>query len=317
MSVLDALEAALPWTPVPVPDDIPTGDMPGDRVAIREEHVRRAQALVPMLVGELVPVVRASEASRAVVAVCGGSGVGKSEVASVVSYLLGTVGVGCYTLSGDNYPRRIPSQNDAERLRIFREAGVRGLLAEDAYDAERAVVLRRLQAAEVDADPAAAVEHPWLAAYQRAGREGLRGYLGSPAEIDFEHLSDIVARFKAGAPALHLRRMGRGPADLWYELVDLTGVDVLVVEWTHGNSEHLVGVDVPVLLHSTPEATLEHRRARARDRAPDSPFTTMVLEVEQELLERRAAAARIIMTPDGERLSHERYAELLAGGGRG
>ena len=41
---------------------------------------------------------------RAVVAVCGGSGVGKSEIASLLSYYLNQLGVGSYTLSGDNYP---------------------------------------------------------------------------------------------------------------------------------------------------------------------------------------------------------------------
>jgi len=313
VSVVAALEAALPWTPVEVPDDVPTGDMPGDKVRIGPEHVARANALFPMLVAELLPVVRASACSRAVVAVAGGSGVGKSEVASVVSHLLRTTGVGAYTLSGDNYPRRIPVQNDAERLRIFRDAGVRRLVAAGEYDADRAAVLRGLQEAETDADPALAAEHPWLATYQAAGREALRGYLGTPAEIDFAHLSEILARFRDGAPSLHLRRMGRGPADLWYERVDMTGVSVLVVEWTHGTSEHLVGVDVPVLLHSTPEETLAHRLARARDKGPDSPFTTMVLGIEQDLLRRRAADARIILTREGERLSHERYLEMEGG----
>lgn len=313
MSVVAALEAALPWSPVDVPHDIPTGDMPGDKVRIGPEHVARANALFPALVAELLPVVRASACSRAVVAVAGGSGVGKSEVASITSHLLRSIGVGAYTLSGDNYPRRIPAQNDAERLRIFREAGVRALVAAGEYDPQRAVVLRGLQEADVDADPAHAVEHPWLATYRAAGREALRGYLGTPAEIDFAHLSQILAAFRAGAPALPLRRMGRGPADLWYEEVDMTDVAVLVVEWTHGTNVNLVGVDVPVLLHSTPEQTLAHRLARARDKGPDSPFTTLVLEIEQGLLRSRAAHARIILTPEGQRLSHERYLELEGG----
>jgi hypothetical protein len=313
MNVVAALEAALPWSPVDVPHDVPTGDMPGDKVHIGPEHVARANALFPLLVGELVPVLRASACARAVVSVAGGSGVGKSEVASLVSHLLRTVGVGAYTLSGDNYPRRIPVQNDAERLRIFRDAGVRGLLAAGQYDADRAAVLRLLQEAETDADPAHAEHTPWLATYQEAGRAALRGYLGTPAEIDFAHLSQILGEFRAGAPDLHLRRMGRGPADLWYERVDMTDVAVLVVEWTHGNSEHLVGVDVPILLHSTPEQTLAHRLARARDKGPDSPFTTMVLQIEQDLLRARASHARIILTPEGERLSFVRYLELEGG----
>ncbi len=57
---------------------------------------------------------------------------------------------------------------------------------------------------------------------------------------------------------------------------------MLVIEWTHGNNPNLNGVDVPILLNSTPEETLAHRRARNRDGKTDSPFTTMVLAIEQD-----------------------------------
>ena len=45
-------------------------------------------------------------------------------------------------------------------------------------------------------------------------------------------------------------------------------------------------VDIPVLLNSTPEETKNHRRSRARDGKVDSAFTTMVLEIEQEMLDK-------------------------------
>lgn len=310
--VVGALEACLPWHAVEVPEAVPTGDMPGDRVAIGPEHVARANALFPMLAAELVPVLAASPQTRAVVAVSGGSGVGKSEVASLLSHLLRRSGVGAYTLSGDNYPRRIPSQNDAERLRVFRDGATRGLVTDGLVTPERTAVLRELQAADADADPAQVAGRPWLAAYQRAGRAALAGYLGTPAEIDFDHLSAIVGEFKNGARRLHLRRMGRGPTDLWYEAVDVSDVDVLVVEWTHGLSRHLRGVDVKVLLNSTPAETLAHRRARGRDGATDSAFTAMVLGLEQELLETQAADAAIILAKDGARLAYPAYRALMA-----
>lgn len=310
--VVGALEACLPWQPVEVTGPVPTGDMPGDRVAIGPGHVAKANALFPMLVGELVPVLAASPASRAVVAVSGGSGVGKSEVASLLAHLLRRAGVGAYTLSGDNYPRRIPGQNDAERLRVFRDAGVRGLVTDGLVTPERSAALRELQAADADADPAHVAGHPWLASYQRAGRGALTGYLGTPAEIDFDHLSAVVGEFKNGARRLHLRRLGRGPADLWYDEVDVADVDVLVVEWTHGLSRHLRGVDVKVLLNSTPAETLAHRRARGRDGATDSPFTALVLGLEQEMLETQAMDAAIILAKDGTRLTYPAYRELMA-----
>lgn len=310
--VVGALEACLPWRDVEVTEAVPTGDMPGDRVAIGPEHVARANALFPMLARELVPALAASPVTRAVVAVSGGSGVGKSEVASLLSHLLRRTGVGAYTLSGDNYPRRIPSQNDAERLRVFRDGGTRGLVTDGQVTPERTAALRALQTADADADPAHVADHPWLAAYQRAGRGALAGYLGTPAEIDFDHLSAVVGEFKTGAPRVHLRRMGRGPTDLWYDAVDLADVDVLVLEWTHGLSRHLRGVDVGVLLASTPAETLAHRRARGRDGATDSAFTAMVLGLEQELLETQAADAAIILARSGERLTYPAYRALMA-----
>ncbi len=91
-----------------VPQDIPHGDMPGDKVEIGESHIAKAKTIFPILVKELSEKMEANPYSRAVIAVCGGSGVGKSEIASLLSYMLETAGIGSYTLSGDNYPHRIP-----------------------------------------------------------------------------------------------------------------------------------------------------------------------------------------------------------------
>ena len=306
------IEASLPWTPVDVPEDVPHGDMPGDKVHIVPLHVDKANAVFPALAEALLPALRENPSSRAVVAVAGGSGVGKSEVASVLSYLLRTSGVGSYTLSGDNYARRIPTQNDAERLRIFRECGVRGLIATGSYTPDRAETLRELQRAGVDSDPAHAAEATWVGAYQHAGRSGLKGYLGTPAEVDFEELSNVVSKFKNGVSSVFLRRLGRGDADLWYEAVDLGETSVLVIEWTHGNSDFLRGVDVPIFLDSSPAETLEHRRARNRDGAIDSPFTTTVLGIEQEMLDGQARKAKIILSKRGELLSRTDFRRLTA-----
>lgn len=303
--VAGIIESSLPWVPTAVPEGIPHGDMPGDKVTIGPAHLEKAGRLVPVLAEELVQVLRESPRSRAVVAVAGGSGVGKSEVASLLSFHLRAIGVGTYTLSGDNYPRRIPRLNDAERLRVFRHRGVRGLIAHGLHTAERSKALRDLQHAGVDADPAVAVGSTWIAVYQAAGRCGLKGYLGTPHEIDFDELSSVVSQFTNGADAIHLRRMGRDEADVWYDVVDLSQVSVLVIEWTHGISDFLQGVDVPILLTSTPAETLEHRRARNRDGAVDSPFTTMVLGVEQELLDAQAKKARIIVSKSGGRLTSD------------
>ena len=99
--------------------------------------------------------------------------------------------------------------------------------------------------------------------------------------------------------------------ELWYEKVDMSEVGILVVEWTHGNSDNYKGVDIPVLLNSTPQETLAHRKARNRDGKTDSPFTMLVLELEQEMLERQACKAKVIVSKQGDLLSYEEYQALM------
>ena len=43
--------------------------------------------------------------------------------------ILNQIGMKAYTLSGDNYPHRISQRyNDAERLHVFRESAIRGMV---------------------------------------------------------------------------------------------------------------------------------------------------------------------------------------------
>ena len=90
---------------------------------------------------------------------------------------------------------------------------------------------------------------------------------------------------------------------------------MLIIEWTHGNSDKYIGVDIPILLNSTPQETLEHRRSRNRDGAVDSPFVTMVLEIEQRQLEAQAHKAQIIVSKSGELLTYSQYRKQMAEGG--
>jgi glycosidase len=292
-------------------DAVPTGDMPGDRVQITPGHVAAARRIFPELLRLLEPVLAGSPHGRAVVGVHGGSGVGKSETGSLLAYGLNAIGVGAYVLSGDNYPRRVPLANDAERLRIFRVGGLQGLVVRKAYDDSVRTALAALQAADGDADRRQVAAHPWLATYQKAGRAALAAYLGTPNEIDFDEVNRILAAFHGGADSLLLKRMGRTADALWYEGVDVSATQVIVVEWTHANNEHLVGVDIPILLNSTPEETLAHRRTRSRDGAVDSPFTTMVLELEQARLRSQAARAPIIVARSGELLDYDGYLRAM------
>ncbi len=146
-------------------------------------------------------------------------------------------------------------------------------------------------------------KYPWLEAYQKHGRAALAEYLGTALEQDFDEINAVIANFRSGAESGWLKRMGRTEDARWYSQVDFRQINVLILEWTHGNNAALQGIDIPILLNSTPEETREHRRSRARDGKTDSAFTTMVLEIEQAELQRRARAAKIIISKSGEILN--------------
>lgn len=301
-----------PWTAPVLPADIPHGDMPGDVICIDAGHVAKAKTIFPVLKEMAADQMAKNPSGRVVISVCGGSGVGKSELASILSAYFRDLGIGAYTLSGDNYPHRIPMDNDAERLRIFRCGGLRGLLASGEYSADKMEILKGFWAEDRDADPALFAAYPWMEIYRKAGYRSLTGYLGTANEIDFDEISGIIAQFKQGAQQIALKRMGRTREDLWYETVDMSQVSVLVIEWTHGNNDLIEGIDLPVLLNSTPQETLAHRRARNRDGKTDSPFTTMVLEIEQKKLDSQAWKAKIILSKAGEILDYHSYRRLMA-----
>ena len=290
-----------PWTAPALPEDIPHGDMPGDKICIGEDHIRKASLLFP----KLAEALKELEGGKAVVSVFGGSGVGKSEIASLLGWYLRCAGIGSYVISGDNYPRRIPMYNDAERLSIFRAWGLKGLLEAGLYSSDLQKALDLMWPRGLDADASYGADIPWLATYQAAGRKALSAYLGTPQEQDYAELNAIIAAFRRGESPLWLKRMGRTEEERWYDPVDMADTRVLILEWTHGGNPALRGIDIPIFLNSTPEETREHRRKRARDGKTDSAFTTMVLEIEQEELRRAAPSARFILSKAGQFLRPE------------
>lgn len=192
------------------------------------------------------------EQERLVISLFGGSGSGKTTIAKALQQYLLNDGIGCYLLSGDDYPHRIPKRNDEERLRIFEESG----------------------------------------------EDGLRDYLGTPEEIDFDCINEVLAAFHAGENTITLRHMGREDGEIFSEETSFEGIRVLIVEWTHGGSEYLEGVDLPVFLESSPEETRERRIRRNRDANAASPFINMVVELEGEKLKRQRNRAKLIVGKD-------------------
>ena len=287
------------WQQPQVPEVIPQGDMPGDKIQIGLSHIAKANRIFPLLLEEMKKL----NSEKIVVSVFGGSGVGKSETASLLAWYLNSAGIGAYVMSGDNYPRRIPMYNDAERNRVFRAAGLKGLLHDGIYSDEVQAQLKALWEQELDAEPAKITEFPWLESYQKSGRNALAQYLGTALEQDFDEINSVITNFRSGAKSGWLKRMGRTEDARWSSEVDFRDINVLILEWTHGTNAALQGIDVPILLNSTPEETREHRRSRARDGKTDSAFTTMVLEIEQAELDSRAHAAKIIISKAGEILN--------------
>jgi len=290
----------------PLIDDyntIPKGDMPGDKIEINEIHEEKASVIF----NELKTLMSKMEQEKIIIAVHGGSGVGKSEIASLIAYYLNHNKIGAYVMSGDNYPHRMPAPNDAERLRVFREYAIKGLVKQGEYTAERRHVIETFKNNELDCDKTKCIQYPWLEVYQNQGRAFLKKYLGTTNEIDFDEVNNIIQKFKKGQESIYLKRMGRSEDELWYEEIDFSDKKVLVIEWTHGNNDLIQGVDIPILLNSTPSETLAHRKSRNRDGNLDSPFTMMVLELEQEKLVKQAVRAKIIITKQGELLSYKEY----------
>lgn len=201
-----------------------------------------------------VQQLHASGDERVVISIYGGSGSGKTTIATALQQYFLSEGIGCYLLGGDNYPHRIPKRNDEERLRV----------------------------------------------YEEAGEEGLREYLGTPKEIDFDCINQVLAEFHAGKDTITLRHMGREDGDISLEETDFAGIPVMLVEWTHGGSEYLKGVDIPVFLESSPEETKERRIRRNRDENAASPFICRVVELEQEKLDIQKGHARLVVGKDKE-----------------
>lgn len=290
------------WAPPRVDlDSVRTGDMPGDKVQINQSHVEKANTIFPHLLQELDKL----DGKRLVVSVYGGSGVGKSEIASLLGEYCRKQDFAAYVLSGDNYPHRIPQHNDLERLSVYRGAALSAFARDPGLTSERMMSLQQQLADMEDMRRANHSDEDIasMSAYHGAGRQALAQYLGTEQESDFSMVNAIIKSFKEGRDTINLKRMGRTTEDVRYEAVDLSDVRVLIIEWTHGNNPLLEGVDFPIFLFSTPAETLAHRLARGRDKNADSPLIGLVLEIEQEKLVAQADRAALIISKSGEILS--------------
>ena len=196
---------------------------------------------------------------KCVISLYGGSGSGKSTIARILKKKLEKNNHKVFILTGDNYPRLIPSLNDAKRIEIYNEKGI----------------------------------------------NGLRDYLGSDEEIDYDLCNKVLKEFKDGCDKVTIKEMGRTNDSIRYVEYDFNEIDILILEWTHGNNERLKYIDIPVFLDSTPEETMAIRVKRAKDDFADSPFVSMVLHLEQELLHSEIDTAKVIVSLEGNIISRQ------------
>jgi hypothetical protein len=299
------------WKPPQIdPDSVKTGDMPGDKIQINQSHIAKADTIFPFLLRRL----ETSGGDRVVVSVYGGSGVGKSEIASVLGEYCRQEGFATYVLSGDNYPHRIPQQNDLERLSTYRNAALSAFALDQSFTNARMSALQEKWPDLEDMNPKTYAEEDatWMRVYHDAGRLDLAQYLGTERETAFSMVNHIIHAFRGGRDQINLKRMGRAADEVRYETVDVSEVRVLIIEWTHGNNPLLEGIDFPIFLFSTPAETLAHRLARGRDKNADSPLISLVLEIEHEKLVGQADRAALIISKSGEVLSYSDFQQRLA-----
>ena len=248
-----------------------------------------------------------------VIAISGGSGVGKSTTANLIHQYLENLGIGCALIGGDEYPWRIPVQNDAERLRILRQAGVKGMLSDGVFDDKSWKELNALQKQMVDADPKYSEVYLWHRSYLSHGRKALAGFLGSASEQDYADVQALIDAFHEGKTQIPLRKLGDEEADFHYETGNFADKKVLLLEWTHAGNPTLQGIDLNLFLYSSPEDTLERRKRRARNANTDTPLIALVLELEQIMLNENAKHADIIQLMDGKILSRADYLDKFGG----
>lgn len=260
---------------------------------LAREQIRNAERLFPLILEK----TEERKEKKTIISVSGGSGVGKTGMAFLLQNMFEKQGKKSLIISGDNYPHRIPMYNDAERIARFRMSGLNGLITERLYTDEVKEKLLELQKAGRDAEEQEDMQ--WLSIYQKYGDKALTDYLGTDQELDYEAVSNLLMQFHGGTSQLLLRHMGRTPDDIWYDRMDVSDTDILILEWTHGNSACLQGVDVSVVLISTPEETLENRKKRNRDTAIDSPFVARVLRIEQKKINDGLDRADIIQDMHG------------------
>ena len=69
----------MPWPAPAVPEDIPHGGMPGDKVCIGGTQIQKASVVFDAIRPMIAQAMEESACGRCVISVCGGSGVERAK----------------------------------------------------------------------------------------------------------------------------------------------------------------------------------------------------------------------------------------------
>lgn len=126
-------------------------------------------------------------------------------------------------------------------------------------------------------------------ATNHAEREKDISWVG-PGEVKLELLQEHIQQFKMGDKVIHKPLVNYSENSIGSEDLDLTEVQVLIVEGTYTS---LLETDLRIFINRTYLDTFEDRVKRARD--PITPFVESVLAIEHGIISGQAGQADIII----------------------
>lgn len=107
-----------------------------------------------------------------------------------------------------------------------------------------------------------------LNVYNESGEDGLRGYLGTPKEIDFDRINKELSEFKEGKDIIEIKHMGRQDGDISYDETDLQ--ELRCSSWS-GPTEEANTLRVLIYLYFWRVRLRRLRRAALREDVTKTP----------------------------------------------
>lgn len=130
------------------------------------------------------------------------------------------------------------------------------------------------------------------------------GWLGPHVEVKMKNLEENITDALKGEKKISKPLVDYENNIILDEIVDLEGVDVLIVEGTY--TSLLRNVDMRIFIDRNYEDTLSHRSKRDRGEEVGDPFIEGILEIEHKIIAGHKFLADIIITRDYDVIFPER-----------